>query len=436
MSQLQEVHVLVNELNNRVHFLFRHVFTKMMGIRPLFTNDKEAFMQSTGAKLNYSNARLGDELYIKPYGLLYQKGLRKFDVHVGHYKEVPVLFANSEDSDFPFDIFSAIFYMLTRYEEYLQYSPDRHGRFQPYESIAYQYNFLEEPIVDEWVEIFKRFLKEKFPHFNYAKHRYHYIPTVDIDSAYSYRNKGLVFLPFYLIRDLSRGQVKTFFHRLSSALYLKADPFNNFSYLQKTFTEKHKSPVFFFLSGRRGKYDKNISLNNAGMRKVLKDTLKYAEVGLHPSYGSRSKLPLMEEEKKGLEKAIELPIKKSRQHYIRFIFPLTFQNLVKIGISEDYSMGYATTCGFRAGTCTPFNFYDITRDKETEMRLIPFQAMDATFINYLHKSPEDAFQKMQEIREKVKKYNGVFCLIWHNETFAPTKEGLAWRSVFERMLDD
>lgn len=436
MSQAQEIHVLVNELNNRIHFLFRHVFTKMMGIRPLFTNDKEAFMSSEGAKLNYSNARLGDELYIKPHGLLYQKGLSKINVPMGHYKEIPVLFANDSESDFPFDIFSAIFYMITRYEEYLAFSPDRHGRFQPFESIASQYKFIEEPIVEQWLELLQDFLKQKFPYFNYHQHRYHYIPTIDVDSAFSFRNKGLYLLPGFLFRDIARGHFKTFVQRLGAALHVKPDPFDNFDYLQKVFTEKHKSPVFFYLSGKNGKFDKNISLTYAGMRKVVKDTSKYAEIGIHPSYNSKNRAPVMEAEKKNLEKALGYPVKKSRQHYLRLFFPLTYQNLLKIGINEDYSMGYATICGFRSGTCTPYNFYDVSRDKETELRIIPFQAMDATFKEYLKKSPEDAFQKMCELRDKVKKYNGIFCIIWHNDTFAPTKEGMAWRSVFERMLED
>jgi hypothetical protein len=60
--------------------------------------------------------------------------------------------------------------------------------------------------------------------------------------------------------------------------------------------------------------------------------------------------------------------------------------------------------------------------------------MDATFRTYLKQSPEEAEKKILELRDKVKKVNGVFILVWHNNTFAPTKEGNEWRRIFLNLL--
>lgn len=435
MSKSQEILVLVDGLNNRIHFLFRHVFTKMMGIRPTFTNDKEAFSLCTTAKLNYSSERISDELYIRPHGLLYQKGIKRITFKTGKNSGVPIIFMAEGDSDYIFDIFSAIFYMLTRYEEYLPYSPDKHGRFQPHESIASELKFIEEPIVEIWVELFKDFLKTKFSHFEYSTHKYHYIPTVDVDMAYAYKHKGVFLSTGLLVRDLFTLRLKDLFKRVGSLTRVMRDPYDTFEYLEKVFREKGKMPIFFYLSGKRGKFDKNNSMRSNAMKKIVKQTSSFAEVGLHPSYASNKKLSLLEAEKATIEAALGHSVRKTRQHFIKCSFPGTFLGLIKAGFNEDYSMGYAQTCGFRAGTCTPYNFYDIVRDKESELRIIPFMAMDATFKTYLKYTPQQALEKMIELREKARLFGGVFSVVWHNDTFASTPEGMQWRSVFEQMLD-
>ena len=140
------------------------------------------------------------------------------------------------------------------------------------------------------------------------------------------------------------------------------------------------------------------------------------------------------ERKINFETDSEMTVVKSRQHFIHMRMPKTFQNLLKLGIQEDYSMGWANVNGFRAGTCTPYYFYDLSRDKETNLMIFPFQAMDATFKTYLKQSPAEAEKKIIELREKVKKVNGTFIVIWHNDSFSPTSEGKEWRKVFENLL--
>jgi hypothetical protein len=436
MSKPQEILILINELNNRSLFLFRHVFSKILGIRPIITNDKDAFIQCTTAKLNYTKNRIGDGLYVKPSGLIYQKGFKQIDVKVTKIDEMPVIFASGEDSDMPFDIFSAIFYMLVRYEEYKNFTPDRHGRFQARESTFYSLGYHQEPIVDIWIDYLKGFLKQRFEHFEYTKHNFQYLPTIDIDNAFAYKNKGVIRTTLALIRDLFTGKIGDFFYRCKVLLRMKDDPFETYQYLEQQLKGYQNKPVFFFLAGKKSKYDTNVSFSRSAMIDVVKASSKYTDIGIHPSYASNRKNSLLDKEKARLDAINGQPVTKSRQHFLKMRMPTTYQNLIKIGILEDYSMGYAASIGFRAGTCHPFNFYDITRDKETELRIVPFQAMDATFKTYIKTSPEESLQKMLELKEKIKKHGGTLCIVWHNETFAPTKEGLEWRKVFEKMLQE
>jgi len=407
-----------------------------MGIRPVFTNDKEAFLNCTTPKLNYSANRFADELYIKPQGLLYEKGIKRIPIKVGQYKNLPVFFFNDEQSDFPFDIFSAIFYLLTRYEEYLPYSPDRYERFQPKESIAFHHNFLDEPIVERWVDLFKDFLKPRFTDFNYAQHSFQYIPTIDVDIAFAFRHRGILLGAVLFIRDLLKGNILNFFDRLKVVSRLSSDPYDNFDFLQQCLNDSDKKPIFFFQVGKRGKFDKNISIKNNTIKKIVYKTKQFAEIGLHPSFASNKKFSSLEHEKDNLEFVFQKPLTKSRQHYIKLYFPRTFQNLLKICITEDYSMGYPDFNGFRAGTCTPYNFYDLTKEKETDLKIYPFQVIDASFKTYLKLSPEEAEKKILELRDKVKSVHGTFIIIWHNDTFASTVEGEKWRTIFLNLLKD
>ncbi|MBF0235164.1 MAG: hypothetical protein HQK65_19340 [Desulfamplus sp.] len=53
----------------------------------------------------------------------------------------------------PLDIFGSAFFMLTRYEEVVKPERDEHNRFPAWASLAFQENFLDRPIINEYLEI-------------------------------------------------------------------------------------------------------------------------------------------------------------------------------------------------------------------------------------------------------------------------------------------
>jgi hypothetical protein len=57
--------------------------------------------------------------------------------------------------------------------------------------------------------------------------------------------------------------------------------------------------------------------------------------------------------------------------------PGTFQQLINAGIREEYSMGYGSINGFRASVASPFHWYDLERDEQTDLMVYPFCLMDA-----------------------------------------------------------
>ena len=324
--------------------------------------------------------------------------------------------------------------MLTRYEEYLKYHPDNFGRFEASESLAYKNGFLEDPIVEKWVEMFKKALKQKYPGMIFTTPVFSHIPTINVDSAFAYLHKGLIRTLAATIKNIFNREYKEIYLRYRTLLRRVSDKSDNFDYLETILSERSNKPVFFFLSGRYSRFDRNISLQKKAMKNLVAHVAKFACTGLHPSYLSNRELHLVGKERERLESCINASVECSRQHYLKLQFPQTYHNLIKHGITEDYSMGYATRPGFRAGTCTPYNFYDLSKDKETTLKVYPFQTMDTTFQTYLLQTPEEAQEKILHILHKVKEVGGIFISLWHNDTFATTETGIRWRKVFENVL--
>jgi hypothetical protein len=61
--------------------------------------------------------------------------------------------------------------------------------------------------------------------------------------------------------------------------------------------------------------------------------------------------------------------------------------------------------------------------------------MDVTLKNYLHLDPQEAWQLVEELMIEVKKVNGTFISLWHNESLNDSGQWLDWRKVFEQTLE-
>jgi len=156
------------------------------------TQSEEEFKNWEGAKLNYSLQAFGNELFVKSAGLICEQGIKEQSISIGEWKGNKTLFKTDTLFEIPFDIFSATFYLITRYEEYLPHIRDKYDRFEAESSIAFQHEFLEKPIVNDWVIEFGKLLLQRFPNLVLKQHTYKYISTIDIDNAYAFKQKGVM----------------------------------------------------------------------------------------------------------------------------------------------------------------------------------------------------------------------------------------------------
>jgi len=416
----------------RSKYVFELIFKDETGIEYATTTDIKIFESHQQPKINYSGERISNGLFIKSSPLLFEDGIREMDVAVAQKLNTSVLFPNS-DCDIGFDIFAAIFYMVSRYEEYLPFSPDKHGRFKAADSLAYKNNFLQYPVVNIWIKHFKKQLRERFPALQFQHETFKAIVTYDIDIAYSFKGKGFLRSAGAAITDVFKLNFKNVYKRITS-IFKKKDPWDVYDCLRDIIKTNKLNSIFFFLLGDYSRYDKNIHHAHPEMIRLIKKVLAFSETGIHPSYRSSVQPEKILIEKKRLEDIVDQRITKSRQHYLRFNLPGTYNQSIAAGITEDYSMVFADMPGFRAGICTPFYFYDLKHERSTSLKIFPITFMEGSYIYYLKLQPAESLQIIEALINEVKKVEGLFITIWHNNTVSEDGEFKEWKWVHDEMI--
>ena len=338
-------------------------------------------------------------------------------------------FDDDADCDIPFDIISGIFYLLTRYEEYIKPETDRHGRFPYTASILDFDGMLERPIVDEWVEHLRQLLEQRWS-ISIPKNKYTFEATYDIDIAWKYRNKGLKRYVGAALRDVATFQLPSIPERFS-----EKDPWDAYGWLQDLHNRTGIKPRTFVLAAQSTTaFDKNISPSHPQMQTLIRRLAAEAEIGLHPSYLTKNDREKIIAEKSLLESITGKPVTISRQHFIRLFLPHTYRDLIAAGITDDYSMGYGTHTGFRAGTSHSFLWYDLANEETTALHIHPFCFMDTTAHYDLKLSPSAAFERLRLLEETLQKLGGRLTTIFHNFSLGTDIEWRGWRQAYEEFV--
>ena len=419
-------------ITKRSEYVFELIFENELGLEYLATTDTDKFDTHHQEKINYSSTRIGEEIFIKSSSVLFEQSIKKINVTTGTIGDVPVLFADAS-CDVGFDIFAAVFYMVSRYEEYLPFKPDAHGRFNAVDSLAYQNNFLQLPVVNIWIKYFKNILQQKFPSLQFKSFSFKGILTYDIDIAYAYRGRNILRTAGATVKDIFTLRINNIFKRIQS-LFGQKDPWDVYDSLQEMILKNKAEHVFFFLLGDYSRYDKNINYKHPLMNALVKKISSFSDIGIHPSYKSSVIPEKILIEKLRLESIANKPITKSRQHYLRFNLPDTYNHLLAAGITEDYSMGFTGLPGFRAGICTPFYFYDLQNERATELKIFPVTIMDGTFLYYLKLKPKESLEIILSLIKEIKKVDGIFISIWHNDTISDDGIYKGWKWVHDEMV--
>ncbi|MEP7168979.1 MAG: polysaccharide deacetylase family protein [Bacteroidota bacterium] len=419
----------------RLKYIFELIFHELLGANYTITTNKEEFISSGGPKLNYSDQPFGNELFFYAAHLLFEKGIQDQNLAVFDWSGTKAFFATHPKYIFPFDPFAASFYLVSRYEEYLPHIRDEHNRYDTRESLAWQKNFLDKPLVNIWALKIKEELQKRFPSLLFAQKKYKYISTIDIDNAYAFLEKGFMRTAGAYARSLVSMDLEDLALRTKVLLGAEHDPFDTFDY-QLDLQKKYKfKTIYFILLGEYGVNDKNVPSDSKKLRSLIKSLADYSEVGIHPSYASNKLKGNFKKEVNVLNKILKREVTKSRQHFLILKMPSTYRQLIDLDITDDYTMGYALQVGFRASICSSFYFYDLDMEQATQLRIHPFAVMDATLKYYMKVPPEEAMNYIKPLIEEVKAVNGTFISLWHNESLSENKMWAGWKTVYEQMVE-
>lgn len=427
--------IYTEKTTSRIRYIFDLYFNELLGIPHSISNDRNEFDQYEGPRLNYSKQPFGDELFICSTNLLFERGITGQKVSHSLTPSGHIIFPTyHKQSAFNFDLFAAGFYLVTRYEEYLPYMKDEYGRFSARESLAYIKGFLQIPLINQWAAGLANLLGKKHPNMQFREKKFRFRPTIDVDAAFAYKHKGLFRTAGGYINSLMALDFREISERTKVVVGLQKDPFDTFGYHLSLQEKYNLKVVYFILFADYGLNDKNISVMNITFQRLIKSLADHAAIGIHPSFNSNKYPARLKTEIERLSQVLNREIIKSRQHFLILNLPSTYRNLINLGITDDYSMGFASQPGFRAGICDSFYFYDLELETKTPLRIHPFTLMDGTLRDYMNISPEEASGQIEQLISAVKEVNGTFISIWHNESLSDAKRWKGWREIYERMI--
>jgi hypothetical protein len=407
----------------------------MLGVKVRLTISADEYTGYPGPKVIYAREPIAGGLFIESSGLLFEEKIVLQETKTSKYEDVPVLFNSVNPlTSLPFDIFAASFYLVSRYEEYLPHLRDRYGRFPYTESIAWKECFLDIPVIHKWAEMFGELLLKNFPGLILRFPEYKYIPTIDIDHAYCYRGRTLTRTMGGLGRDAMHGHFSDIILRIKVLSGLGKDPYDNYTYIRQVHENFMQTPLYFILFADDGQNDNNVTVTAESFHLLLRVLDRYQHVGIHPSLSSNKQYSRLEAEYTSLSQVLQRKVTISRQHFLRLTMPMTYQSLIQLGITDDYSMGYASYAGFRAGIAIPFYFFDLTSNQTTHLLIHPVSLMDVTLKDYLRLSPEESLETIRMMIDKIKSVHGEYISLWHNESLGNTGRWKGWRWVYEEMV--
>ena len=295
------------------------------------------------------------------------------------------------------DLIYNAFFFISRAEELINDKRDEHGRFLAAYSILGKRNRLMMPVLDEYARLLIKAMGLELPHAGFA----HIYLTHDIDTIAHYRHlRGA-------LGGIWRGEWRQV---LASWRDIHNDPAYTFPWLIEQDRKVPLAESIFFVKHSYGKgYDYPQYNHHSPDAHRLRKFLEWNRVtiGWHSSYYGPGSI------ERRTSRTNELAIHRS--HYLNCPIA-TMRQLISLGVTDDFTMGFADRAGFRLQTSRAVLWIDPEKMQLTELVLHPLIAMDVTLSNknYMDLTEDEASYLCLQLIDKVRMHNGDLCLLWHN----------------------
>ena len=405
-------------LTSRIKYIFNFIFKDILKTEVEFTGNKDYFLQSENAKISYADEPLGDELHFKSSSLLLSNKVEEIGLKTTMFGEYIVPFP-VQQSALPFDVFAASFFLISRYEEYLHQKKSDQD-FKAKSSHQTKWRILNRPIIDEWALILKNMIRKKYPALQFQDKKFLNQPIINFTLK---PDVPLKFFPKtkFIINAVFNKEQKYLSHIFDNLTGLGLNEEKVMAQLDQLL---HKTKAVYFINFPE---DIKNKLNYSKASKFLKGRA----VGLlRPCTHDKDQSVLINGLKK-LKKINAGNVNLMSQQLEVLKLPTCYLQLLSAGITSDYSMGYADTLGFRAGTCTPFCWYDLQLEKITPILVKSYCINDST-LQYL--SVAEAKKAIEDYIDAVKLVDGDFYSSWQLKSLSENAKFKKWKSVFHDML--
>lgn len=358
--------------------------------------------------------------------------------------DIPIIYGNDKLGKLEnkiicgIDIFASSFFMLTRWEEYVNKNRDKYNRFPAIESLAYKNKFLDRPVINEYIEMLKNILLKLDKNLKFKIYNYELILTHDVDMPFKYTSfgSGLREILSDVIRkkDIKKAISNTC-KKIKVHTKLEQDPFDTFDYLMDISEKVGIKSYFFFMGKGTSKFDNMYKSNDEFVLNLIKRIkLRGHYIGIHPTFNAYNDFFQFKKEKEELEKNFDTNLTFGREHFLRFEIPTTWQIWEDNNMKWDSTCSYADKEGFRCGICYEFSVFNILTRKKLQLKEKPLIVMEGSFVTYQPNiNPNQMEQEIFKLIKKVKRYNGNFILLWHNSSFN-TVYWSKYQNIYEKVL--
>lgn len=428
--------VYTNKINNRIQYTFKTVFQDFIGVELTVTSDKEMFLSHKGIKINYSKEKIVNSFHVYPHEILFEGGIKDYPIQIVSHHQYKKTFFCTSKGKLPFDMFAATFWLISRYEEYLPFKANKYNVFNFRASIAWQNDFISLPIINQWLCVFKQELVKWNNEIVFPKIKSSIALTFDIDSVYKYKYKGLGRSLLGLLADLSKFDFKNISNRFQTLFLGKKDEYDCYDFLIEQFKKIDSKPIVFYLLGDYGLNDKNHPSNSKQFRELIKHLSDYSHTGIHPSFGSNYKKDQLGKEIIRLREIVHKEVVLSRQHFGMLQFPNTYQKIVNLGITDDYSMGFPQFNGYRAGTSFVYKWFDLSKNLQTELRIHPYAINDEAFGKETNYNLEEMHNKFQRYLHDTLELGGELQIVFRSNSFSNNPKNKVYKDFLSYLVGE
>lgn len=423
----------------RLRYTCELLFERLLGLSYQLRSPQAYQARPEEACLYYGLEEVPEGAFHLPHaGLLAQAGLQHMDLFLEKLDtDLPRLFSQPASHQYAldFDLFSAVFFLASEYEKYLELLVDAHGRYEPTAYPSHALSLHRLPLVHLYAAHLREALLARWPGLRFQPPSYPAAQlTIDVDVPWKFQHKpAWVFWGGWL-KDLLTGNLQQAAERWQ---YLRSgqDPNDTFDWLFEHCPTDNTT--FFFLIDGDSPHDSRFSWRLPAYQHLIKGSQAHGfRVGIHPSYHSFLDAARTQGEINALADLLGAPVQHARQHFLKYRHPHTFRTLEQLGIREDFTLCPFQRGGFPCGMAVPFPWYDLAEERASSLLLHPTIMMDWTLKHYLGHKPEEAVAHCRALKKTCQQVGGTFTFLLHNDALSEAMPWQGWRPSMEKILQE